>query len=105
MTSLDGDKLTSFHAVLNNRDYTGSRIDLEGERKGTPTASALASASNITPQPCYGDDTELEGLQGSADATIRCVNQCSRQLDILDAGMSFGVSTCPEKALSNEIAI
>jgi hypothetical protein len=84
-------KLMSFVVALNNRDYTGSRIDPKGERKDTPTVSALVPVIDASPLGClnaHSKGTELEGLGSSSDAAIRCVNRCFRQLDMLDAGMA-----------------
>ncbi|KAJ9091913.1 hypothetical protein QFC21_007026 [Naganishia friedmannii] len=84
-------KLTSFVVALNNRDYTGSRIDPKGERKDTPIVSALVPVLEVSPLECeiaHRKGTELEGLGSSSDAAIKCVNRCVRQLDMLDVGMA-----------------
>jgi hypothetical protein len=84
-------KLTSFVAALNNRDYTGSRINPKGERRDTPTVSALVPIMDASPIGCRNANSkgiELEGLGSSSDAAIRYVNRCFRQLDILDAGIA-----------------
>ena len=84
-------KLTSFVVALNNRDYTGSCIDPQGERKDTPTVSALVPVKEVSPLGCefaHIKSSELEGLGSSSDEAFRCVTRCCRQLDMLDAGMA-----------------